>query len=237
MRAMVSRIAVDGQSLVPGLQGPNAGRGPLLRGLRVAAHWGGRKGLMRERIGRGITTLAALISAAGIAWITYKGTTIVPNAVRYAALRTHRYGTPTRSLSEVQRKPIAPFRVRGPDGSVETVDLSRRSALLLVFQESCAICATTMPRWLEMVVEAQRRGTEVMAISVGAPANQAAYWGAFGARIPVFGMVRDSIILEQFGVTQIPATVAVVDGRLAHVAVGVPGASVERAIWRAFGGS
>ncbi|MFN8651401.1 MAG: hypothetical protein U0133_05810 [Gemmatimonadales bacterium] len=105
---------------------------------------------------------------------------------------------------------VAPVRAMGPDRSISTLDLSRTSGLVLVFDATCLVCGRTLPRWLDLIADLPP-SVPIFAVAPGRPVAQQGYWRGLEDRVQPWVLERDSSVVA-LGATATPTTIVLRDG-------------------------
>lgn len=106
------------------------------------------------------------------------------------------------------------------EGERDTLDLSKASGLILLFDAGCVPCGRVAPRWLELMAELPRTEPRAIAIATGDLATQAPYWRALERWVQVAVVTRDSAVLSVFGTGATPTTMVLDRGRPRLIFVG-----------------
>ncbi len=114
------------------------------------------------------------------------------------------------------------FEMQLPNGTYDTIDLSRRTALILVFSHDCRGCDLNMPRWLDLIVAARSAMVPVYALGVGEIASEAEYWTGLHAQARV-GTVDTEVLTSGMRVNSTPTTLVLRNGAVVARRIGVLG--------------
>lgn len=108
------------------------------------------------------------------------------------------------------------FAVVTEGGQRDTIDLSRASAIVLVYDVRCSVCNENMPRWVDLVAEARQRARGVVIYAIPATADSAAvragYWDGLERTIRVVHPVDSTLARAIAGSPMTPMTVVIRDG-------------------------
>lgn len=112
------------------------------------------------------------------------------------------------------------FEVLDANRNVRSLDLSRGTSVVMFYAPTCLSCSANMPQWLNLISEYKGKGVHFYGVSLHDP-NEGRYWEGMDSSVALFTTRRDSVLLEQFGVSGIPTTAVVRSGTLSAVFEGV----------------
>ena len=164
----------------------------------------------------GITGLALYSAYAGV---RYTG--------QMLDMRRGSFGAETRhSPAPIKTKNAVPnLVVRTPTGVLETLDLTGRNAIVLLYNDQCPACKDNMPRWVDLLAELRSAapGVPVYALSNDSLAAQRVYWNGLDHRVALRQFTDSTDMYANFATTAVPSTIAVRDGRVTAIHVGAVG--------------
>jgi hypothetical protein len=180
---------------------------------------------VRARVRRWAATLW-LTGLAGVAlYSTYAGTRYVGQMLdmrRGSFGAETRHGGPTTIKT---RNAVPHLSVRTPAGTLDTMDLTGRNAIVLLYDDKCPACRDNMPRWMDLVAELRREApaTPVYAMSLDSLEVQRRYWDGLEHRVALRQFTDSADMYANFATTAIPSTIAIRDGQVAAIHIGAVG--------------
>lgn len=156
-------------------------------------------------------------------------------ALLFAGVRMLRY---TRELSAIRLgafRAVSPAQSEGPGAMTfsalmganerRTIDLSGKSALILLYDDKCPACKDNMPRWMDLLVELRQRtpAVPVIAVSLDSLDRQHAYWSGLTHAVQLAQPTDSSVLSRILGTSRLPSTIVVRDGRPVVYHVGAVG--------------
>jgi hypothetical protein len=110
----------------------------------------------------------------------------------------------------------ATLTVRAEDGTIDTIDVSRGSAVMLVYDVRCSVCNDNMARWIDLVHEARQIAPSASIYAIPATADTAAmrvgYWAGLSRYVRVLSPLDSEVAQEIAGAPMTPMTVVIRDG-------------------------
>ncbi len=117
--------------------------------------------------------------------------------------------------------PLTAFAALDTAGIARSVDLTRQTALVLIYDRDCGVCHRNMARWMELILAARTAQVPVYALSRTDVHSASPYWAGLASQVQIFSTVDSTALTRLFGATGTPCSVLVRGGRVVAVFTGI----------------